>query len=114
MAQRGLVLALEPLTERFRRETGTHALFQNDCRPFELSAVAELQILRIVQEALTNVRKHARAHTVRVLLTRGDRGAYLLLVEDDGIGFRVSRRAYRVRDHGRAGGTHRRRLEHRE
>lgn len=86
MDRRGLVPALEKLTERFRRETGLHLLFQNDCRPFELSASAELQILRIVQEALANVRRHASAHTVRILLTRSSTGAYLLLVEDDGIG----------------------------
>jgi two-component system nitrate/nitrite sensor histidine kinase NarX len=83
----GLVPALEKLTERFRRETGVHMLFQNDCRPFELSASTELQILRIAQEALANIRKHAEAHTVRVLLTQGNTGAYMLLVEDDGVGF---------------------------
>jgi two-component system nitrate/nitrite sensor histidine kinase NarX len=83
----GLAPALGKLTERFRRETGVHILFQNDCRPFELSASGELQILRIAQEALANIRKHAEAHTVRVLLTRGSAGAYMLLVEDDGIGF---------------------------
>jgi len=64
-----------------------HVLFQNDCRPFELTASAELQILRIAQEALANIRKHACAHTVRVLLTRRNDGAYMLLVEDDGVGF---------------------------
>lgn len=89
MDRRGLVPGLEKLTERFRRETGVHTLFQDDCRPFELSAQAELQILRIAQEALANVRKHAAAHTVRVLLTRGSTGAYMLLVEDDGVGFRT-------------------------
>jgi two-component system nitrate/nitrite sensor histidine kinase NarX len=87
MDRRGLVPALEKLTERFRQETDLHTLFQNDCRPFELSASAELQVLRIAQEALANVRKHAKAHTVRVLLTRGDTGVYTLLVEDDGVGF---------------------------
>jgi len=87
MDRRGLVPALEKLTERFRQETGVHVLFQNDCRPFELTASAELQILRIAQEALANIRKHACAHTVRVLLTRRNDGAYMLLVEDDGVGF---------------------------
>ncbi|MEA3275834.1 MAG: histidine kinase, partial [Pseudomonadota bacterium] len=83
----GLVPSLEKLTERFRRETEVQVFLQNNCRPFELSASAELQITRIAQEALTNVRKHARAHTVRVLLTRGSGADYVLLVEDDGIGF---------------------------
>lgn len=89
--RRGLIPALEKLTERFRRETGMHLLFQNNCGPFELSAAVELQVTRIAQEALANVRKHAQAHTARVLLKRGasDR-EHLLLVEDDGVGFRES------------------------
>ncbi len=87
--RQGLVPALEKLTLRLGRETGAHVLFQNDCRPFELAATQELQILRIVQESLANVRKHAKAHTVRVLLTRQPDGAHVLLVEDDGQGFRA-------------------------
>ena len=85
--RRGLVPALEKLTARLGRETGAHVLFQNEAAPVELPATLELQILRIVQEAIANVRKHARAHTVRVLLSREARGRYLVLVEDDGIGF---------------------------
>jgi len=85
--RRGLVPALAKLTDRLGLETGAHVLFQNDCRPFELSATVEVQLLRIVQEALANIRKHAQAQTVRVLLTRIVNGRYLLLIEDDGIGF---------------------------
>jgi two-component system nitrate/nitrite sensor histidine kinase NarX len=89
----GLVPALEKLAARLGQETRTHVLFQNDCRPFELSAAAELQILRIVQEALANIRKHAKAHTVRILLTPQGADAYVLLVEDDGVGFSAPRRS---------------------
>jgi two-component system nitrate/nitrite sensor histidine kinase NarX len=89
----GLVQALGSLTARLAQETEMHVLFQNDCRPFDLSASAELQILRIVQEALANIRKHAKAHTVRVLLTRHGGDAYVLLVEDDGVGFSAPRRS---------------------
>lgn len=85
--RRGLVPALEKLTQRLGQETGAHVLFQNDCRPFELSAAEELQLLRIVQESLANIRKHAEAHTVRVLLTRECSGQHMLLIEDDGKGF---------------------------
>lgn len=85
--RRGLVPALEKLTKRLGQETGAHVLFQNDCRPFELSATEELQLLRIAQESLANVRKHAKAHTVRVLLTREAGGQHVLLIEDDGVGF---------------------------
>jgi signal transduction histidine kinase len=53
-----------------------------------LPAETELQMLRIVQEALTNVRKHARASAASVRLCNG--GTRLeLMVSDDGRGFEV-------------------------
>jgi two-component system nitrate/nitrite sensor histidine kinase NarX len=85
--QRGLVHALEKLVERFRRETGVSIFFQPECRNVEMDSSQELQTLRIIQEALANIRKHASAHTVRVLLRCQGQGNYLLLVEDDGVGF---------------------------
>jgi two-component system nitrate/nitrite sensor histidine kinase NarX len=47
---------------------------------------AEVQLLRVVQEALTNVRKHAGASIVRIELRDGD-GTPMLSVTDDGSGF---------------------------
>ncbi len=83
---RGLAVALEKLVERFSAETGIATYFQQECSQVKLSSSEEMQMLRIVQEALANIRKHARAHNVRVLLScRG--GTYTLLVEDDGVGF---------------------------
>jgi PAS domain S-box-containing protein len=46
----------------------------------------EVQLLRIVQEALTNIRKHARATGVQVAMTPKT-GGVVVAVEDDGIGF---------------------------
>jgi two-component system nitrate/nitrite sensor histidine kinase NarX len=51
-----------------------------------LSPAAELQLMRIAQEALTNVRKHARAAHVAVGFWR-DAAAWHLTVRDDGTGF---------------------------
>jgi len=98
MDRRGLVPTLEDLTRRFGQQTGVHCVFQINCRPFEVSAVEEMQLVRIVQETLTNVRKHARAQTVRVLLTREPSG-YVLLVEDDGVGFGAPQRGGRPGEH---------------
>jgi len=85
--QRGLVNALDKLVSRFEQESGIHSFFHNECRDPVLTSAEEMQILRIAQESLANIRKHAKAHTVRVLLTcRGDNGLSLLL-EDDGVGF---------------------------
>jgi len=51
-----------------------------------LSPTAEIQLMRIVQEALTNVRKHARASRVWVKLESDDYRSRII-VEDDGQGF---------------------------
>lgn len=51
-----------------------------------LPPMAEVQVLRIVQEALANVRKHARASQARVVL-RIEGGNLDVCVEDDGVGF---------------------------
>jgi two-component system nitrate/nitrite sensor histidine kinase NarX len=49
------------------------------------------ELVRIVQEALANVRKHSGAHKVLVRFSR-ENGCYKLCVEDDGRGFRFSGR----------------------
>lgn len=87
--KRGLVPALERITESFRQATGLRVLFQNNTRPIELPVAGELQVIRIAQEALANIRKHAQAQTVRVLLATKLDGGQALLVEDDGVGFRL-------------------------
>ncbi|MEW6555424.1 MAG: GAF domain-containing sensor histidine kinase [Actinomycetota bacterium] len=46
----------------------------------------ELAIFRILQEELTNVRKHSRAESVKIR-TEAQQGDLILIVEDDGIGF---------------------------
>ena len=52
-----------------------------------LPAETETGIYRIVQEALTNVAKHAQASTCRVFLQRLTH-TVLVTIEDDGVGFR--------------------------
>ncbi len=54
--------------------------------PLEVSPGVELQMLRVVQEALANVRKHADADRVQVSIRRDDKGL-IATVEDDGAGF---------------------------
>jgi signal transduction histidine kinase len=56
-----------------------------------LRAGVELQLIRIVQEALTNVRKHAKATHVRVTIAR-DGEALRVTIVDDGAGFDLAAR----------------------
>ncbi len=48
----------------------------------------ETALYRVVQEAMTNVVRHARATRVDVLVERRD-GRVLVMVEDDGVGLRA-------------------------
>lgn len=86
--QRGLISALEKVINRFRKETGILIFFQNQWKLENLPSVLEMQVLRIVQESLNNIRKHGQAHAVRVLLRSASDGTNTVLIEDDGIGMR--------------------------
>lgn len=77
---------LVSVVERFRRDSGMSARFVLNGKPPSLSPVAALEVVRIVQEALANARKHSRARNVLVRLSQHD-GHHDLLVEDDGRGF---------------------------
>ncbi len=86
MDERGLIPSLEQLIERFQEETGIRAYFHRECSDVVLTADQEIQVLHIIQEALTNTRKHSQAQTVRVLFSCDPDGNYRILVEDDGKG----------------------------
>jgi len=58
----------------------------------EPPAETGIVLYRITQEALTNIRKHARASRVGVSLDQRE-GGYLIRIEDDGIGFDAGGRA---------------------
>jgi signal transduction histidine kinase len=83
----GLIPALQEYLCEFGIQTGIEAqLFDETGGMVELSPLAEVQLVRILQEALTNVRKHAQAGQVHVRLRR-DNGFLLVQVYDDGQGF---------------------------
>jgi signal transduction histidine kinase len=83
----GLVAALERLTQSFGEQTGIRVDFEPALGGGErLPSDVETALYRIVQEALTNIVKHAHATRVSVLLTRYD-GIVKAMVEDDGRGF---------------------------
>ena len=83
--QLGLVPALRQHCDRFGRESGIEVRFEaEDSLP--IPAVAEVALLRVVQEALVNVGKHACASQVDVRLERSD-GWFSLAIRDDGVGF---------------------------
>ncbi len=87
----GLVPALKRLAQSARERTGLNVQVEARLGEIRLPPEIETAVYRIVQEALTNILKHAEARDVSVVLTR--RGDVVVgLIEDDGKGFDVSGR----------------------
>jgi signal transduction histidine kinase len=82
----GLLPAVDRLVETFRAATGIDVQFESRLGEQRLPSEVETTLYRVVQEALTNVAKHAGARSVSVLLVRRDASA-TAVVEDDGEGF---------------------------
>jgi signal transduction histidine kinase len=82
----GLVAALERLAQTFEEKTGIPVEVEAMLGDTRLPQEVETALYRIVQEALTNVVKHARASRVSVFLRRKD-DTVAAVIEDDGIGF---------------------------
>jgi len=81
-----LLDAIEKIVSQFRSETGIKTYLQKEWSNTSLTGENETQILRIIQEALWNIRKHSDAKTVRIMLRNGLEGKCHILIEDDGIG----------------------------
>jgi signal transduction histidine kinase len=83
----GLVGALEQYIQEFKRRYTLEAQFESDnLDQTSLSPEIETNLYRIIQEALTNVARHAQARSVSVLLQVRD-GQIVTTIEDDGKGF---------------------------
>ena len=95
----GLSAALRSFLNGFGRRTGTTVAFLEDGTPGRLMPEAERAIYRIVQEAMTNVARHAAATRVEIRMAEAD-GFVSVVVEDDGVGFD----AREVERPGRQGG----------
>jgi signal transduction histidine kinase len=82
----GLVPAIERLLDTVAEQSGLTVDVQSQLGELRLSTEAETALYRIAQEAMTNVLKHAGAHSVRVRLNHAG-NAVMLVVQDDGTGF---------------------------
>lgn len=89
---RRLLSALREYVRRFTELSGveTALVAEGDPHVLALSPTTEAHLIRIVQEALTNVRKHASAGRATVRCAVSD-SRVVVSVEDDGIGIKPTR-----------------------
>lgn len=90
LAGGGLAEAIGGLVDAWRTDHGGEVSLVVTGRPRELHPEVEASVLRITQEALTNVARHARAGRVGVTLTY-DEDEVVVDVRDDGAGFDPTR-----------------------
>ncbi len=87
--QLGLVRAIESSVREFSEWAGIKSDFEvSGLDGIHVPSEVETAVYRVVQEALANVRKHAAASRVGVLLERRN-SSIVAVVEDDGCGFEV-------------------------
>jgi PAS domain S-box-containing protein len=84
----GLIPTLRWYTKHFKTRTGLDVRLDTGRPTARLLADQETAVYRIVQEALTNIAKHADATLVRIRM-RWKRQAFILSIKDDGKGFDV-------------------------
>jgi signal transduction histidine kinase len=94
LPSQGFCSSLRGAVRRFEEQTGVPVHLEIDaraesaCDPSALPPVAGVQLLRIVQEALANVRKHAGSPAEVSVELRTEEGRMELTITDDGNGFR--------------------------
>jgi len=86
----GLAAALDSLISDFSERTNIEVTIKNNCKNQRLSQEIETAFYRIVQEALTNIEKHAKKTKHVILKLEQVRKRVTLSISNDGIGFNKS------------------------
>jgi signal transduction histidine kinase len=87
VTERGLIGALQDYVDQFEERHQIPSILRSEEVADQLSPPAALQVFRFIQEALTNVRKHAKAQEVSVTLTSIEPDQLQIIIADDGQGF---------------------------
>ncbi len=77
--------ALQETLQKFRHQTGLQTELKVIGTGLPLPSDVQVQVLHVVQEALSNVRKHARANLVELVVEKGQFWSFT--VQDNGAGF---------------------------
>lgn len=82
----GLSAAIRSLAHEWSKQTNIQVVLEIDPKLGRLPEPIELSVFRVVQEGLSNVRKHANATSVRLNLERTPTAGLVLYIEDNGKG----------------------------
>ena len=106
LGTRGLCSAVQTLARGFESRTGIRTSFKcvGDSTP--TAETISTALLRVAQESLVNVYRHAHASTVRVVLERSA-GELQLTVSDNGVGIAATDAGHKSRGFGLQGMRHR-------
>jgi two-component system, NarL family, nitrate/nitrite sensor histidine kinase NarX len=89
--RKDLLAVLTEYLIRFQRQWGIRTELHlegtaQQLRTLPITPTAEIQLLRILQEGLTNVRRHSNASNVKVTISNNE-GWLKVLIQDNGVGF---------------------------
>ncbi len=87
VAERGLIRALQDYVDQFEERHQIPVSLRADDAADQLPPLAAFQLFRLIQEALTNVRKHAATQEATVTLTSNGPDQLRVVITDDGQGF---------------------------
>jgi PAS domain S-box-containing protein len=82
----GLVPAIESQIKEFQSRSRIRCELRINVKELVLDKEREMAIFRIIQEALTNITRHAQAKTVNIILSEKAKHIFLMIT-DDGVGF---------------------------
>jgi signal transduction histidine kinase len=85
----GLVPALESYARRLREAEGINVVLNAEGEFGRLSHNADVAVFSIVQEAITNAKKHARASRIDIDVAP-ENGELVVVIRDDGVGFNTT------------------------
>jgi PAS domain S-box-containing protein len=88
----GLVAAIECQAQQFETRTGIAVRYQCPLEKVDLTSDQSIAVLRILQEAMTNVLRHAQATQVTIT-AKQEGGDFLLTIADDGRGITASEKS---------------------
>ena len=95
----GLEAAIQHLAQEFENKHGLKCTFKDGSQPEPIKEDVSIALFRAVREIMVNVIKHAQARKIdlRINLVNGQ---VKILIEDDGIGFRVPENGFEISDKG--------------